>query len=84
MDLGNNIGLGLGLDDPLKSQSEFPQELARSCLTTTVCVWIGSESLNPDQVTALEAILSLKQTQAQQEAYDEDDKPTGGHRVQCA
>ncbi|XP_021753212.1 uncharacterized protein LOC110718639 isoform X2 [Chenopodium quinoa] len=43
MDLRNNIGLGLGLDDPLKSQPEFPQEMARSCLTTTVCVWCGVE-----------------------------------------
>ncbi|KMT04963.1 hypothetical protein BVRB_7g171270 [Beta vulgaris subsp. vulgaris] len=72
------------------------------------------DSLNPDQVKALEAILPpkptmtltdmeldeceettmhdvnmeeemrRKQTQAQQEAYDEDDEPQGGQRVQCA
>lgn len=70
------------------------------------------DSLNPDQVKALEAILPpkptmtltdmeldeceettmhdvnmeeemrRKQTQAQQEAYDEDDEPQGGQRVQ--
>lgn len=43
MDLGNNIALGLGLDNSLKSQSEFPQEMAHRCLTTTVCVWCGVE-----------------------------------------
>ncbi|GAB2285621.1 hypothetical protein Dimus_020063 [Dionaea muscipula] len=72
------------------------------------------ESLSPDQVKALEAVLPAKpsmqltdmeldeceettlhdvnieeemrrkQTQAQQEAYDEDDEPQGGQRVQCA
>lgn len=43
MDLESNIGLGLGLDNSPKSQSEFSQELAGSCLTTTVCVWCGVE-----------------------------------------
>ncbi|XP_021837984.2 uncharacterized protein [Spinacia oleracea] len=46
MDMGNDIELGLGVDDDsLKSQSEFPQEMAHShrCLTTTVCVWCGVE-----------------------------------------
>lgn len=43
MDLGNNIELGLGLDNSLKSQPEFPQEMARRCVTTTVCVWCGVE-----------------------------------------
>ncbi|KAL2937306.1 Methyl-CpG-binding domain-containing protein 8 [Bienertia sinuspersici] len=43
MDLESNIGLGLELDNSVKSQPEFPQEMDGKCLTTTVCVWCGVE-----------------------------------------
>ena len=43
MDLETNIGIELGLDNSLKSQSEIPGVSAGRCVATTVCVWCGVE-----------------------------------------
>ena len=53
-----NTDGGLGFDASVGSQSEFPMDITRDSVTTTVCVWCGAEfchkvidiELQPDTV----------------------------------